>query len=342
MVFLGAPSPYSSHAVQIERIIRYTQVPPIHACTPYQMQAIAARFNTGHNEPHMPNELLATTGKEIWYVAPILPVRQIKQAAIEYPTQTVIQLCHHDKPFKMAAEEIIQVLMLNESAIQKATKLRPRHWRRSGSTGFRSWFASINCAFVRPGSLSTAILSKKRDAFELLYFSMVTDSLDEWFWYADRGMNGAAPDGSLSCQQPSSNCWRSVPSPQVPVLSPDNLELGELLAASPPFELDIRCPLRAGHCNPAAKFSHYRHIAAYQCFLWTITSIAASVSTVGHRRHGNPYLPSVLPQIEIRQIVNSWGKSRGVQFWSFTRSHRVSWRLIGRPSLRNRRIVLMP
>lgn len=35
-------------------------------------------------------------------------------------------------------EEIIQVLMLKESAIQKPTKFQGPHWRRSFSTGFKS------------------------------------------------------------------------------------------------------------------------------------------------------------------------------------------------------------
>lgn len=39
-------------------------------------------------------------------------------------------------------EEIIHVLMLNESAIQNATKFQGPHCRRSGSTGFKSWFVS--------------------------------------------------------------------------------------------------------------------------------------------------------------------------------------------------------
>lgn len=41
-------------------------------------------------------------------------------------------------------DEIIHVLMLNESAIQKATKFQGPHWRRPGSTGFKSWF--VSCA----------------------------------------------------------------------------------------------------------------------------------------------------------------------------------------------------
>lgn len=73
----------------------------------------------------------------------------------------------------MLAEAIIQVLMLNESAIQKATKLRLRHCRRSGSTGFKSSFVSINCAFVRPGSALTRSLSTHLEALESLIFSMI-------------------------------------------------------------------------------------------------------------------------------------------------------------------------
>ncbi|KAL8783503.1 MAG: hypothetical protein Q9195_009373 [Heterodermia aff. obscurata] len=39
---------------------------------------MAARLKTGHNEPQMPKDALLTTGKEIWYVAPIRPVMQMK------------------------------------------------------------------------------------------------------------------------------------------------------------------------------------------------------------------------------------------------------------------------
>ena len=72
----------SSYLVQIDLSIRVTHCPPIHDCTPYQMQAIAARLKTGHSEPQMPKEALLTTGKLMWYVAPIRPVKQMKQAAI--------------------------------------------------------------------------------------------------------------------------------------------------------------------------------------------------------------------------------------------------------------------
>lgn len=47
---------------------------------------------------------------------------------------------------------IIHVLMLKESAIQKATKLMCPHFRRSGSTGFKSWFVRKSCLLFKPGS----------------------------------------------------------------------------------------------------------------------------------------------------------------------------------------------
>jgi hypothetical protein len=52
-----------------------------------------------------------TTGKEMWYVAPILPVRQTKQAAMVYPSQTQIQLSHQERPTAgtIIEEDIIQV-----------------------------------------------------------------------------------------------------------------------------------------------------------------------------------------------------------------------------------------
>ena len=78
---------------------------------------MAARLNTGHKEPQIPKGERATTGKPIWYVAPIRPVRQTKQAEIVYPIQTQIQDCHHERPYSVIIElEIIHVLMLNESA----------------------------------------------------------------------------------------------------------------------------------------------------------------------------------------------------------------------------------
>jgi hypothetical protein len=40
----------------------------------------------------------------------------MKQAAMEYPSQTQIHDCHHERPATIIDEEIIQVLMLNESA----------------------------------------------------------------------------------------------------------------------------------------------------------------------------------------------------------------------------------
>jgi hypothetical protein len=64
----------------------------------------------------MPKDALLTTGKLMWYVAPMRPVEQTNAAAIKYPIQTQIHDCHHDMPSTTLDEEIIQVLMLNESA----------------------------------------------------------------------------------------------------------------------------------------------------------------------------------------------------------------------------------
>jgi hypothetical protein len=41
----------SSNFAHMLRIIKYTQVPPIHDCTPYHIHAMAARLNTGHKLP---------------------------------------------------------------------------------------------------------------------------------------------------------------------------------------------------------------------------------------------------------------------------------------------------
>jgi hypothetical protein len=78
----------SRQEFHIARIIKYTQLPPIQACTPYHMQAIAARLKTGHKAPQTPKEARLTTGNDMWYVAPIRPVRQTKHAAMEYPSYT--------------------------------------------------------------------------------------------------------------------------------------------------------------------------------------------------------------------------------------------------------------
>jgi hypothetical protein len=44
---------------------------------------MAARLRTGQREPQIPKELRAATGNEMWYLAPMRPVMQMKQAAME-------------------------------------------------------------------------------------------------------------------------------------------------------------------------------------------------------------------------------------------------------------------
>ena len=67
LVMPPVPGPSESRQLfQMARIIRRTQVPPIHACTPYQILAMAARLKTGHNAPQIPKDERLTTGKEIW------------------------------------------------------------------------------------------------------------------------------------------------------------------------------------------------------------------------------------------------------------------------------------
>jgi hypothetical protein len=99
---------------------------------------IAARLKTGQRLPHIPKDDRLTTGNPMWYMAPMRPVRQMKQPAMAYPIQTHNHDCHQDRPLTIMAELIIQVLMLKESAIQKPTKFHGPHWRRAGSTGLRS------------------------------------------------------------------------------------------------------------------------------------------------------------------------------------------------------------
>jgi hypothetical protein len=47
-----------------------TQLPPILAWTPYQIQAIAPRLKVHHRLPQIPKLVRATTGKVTWKIAP--------------------------------------------------------------------------------------------------------------------------------------------------------------------------------------------------------------------------------------------------------------------------------
>ncbi|EMD35441.1 hypothetical protein CERSUDRAFT_85420 [Gelatoporia subvermispora B] len=64
----------------IARSITNTQVPPMLACTPYQIHAIAARLKTHHRLPHIPKLVRATTGKVMWKMAPGRAFSTIKGA----------------------------------------------------------------------------------------------------------------------------------------------------------------------------------------------------------------------------------------------------------------------
>jgi hypothetical protein len=44
-------------------------------------------------------------------VAPIRPVKQMKQAAIEYPIHTQSHDCHQERPLAIMEDEIIQVFL---------------------------------------------------------------------------------------------------------------------------------------------------------------------------------------------------------------------------------------
>ena len=126
---------------------------------------MAALLKTGHNEPQIPKEARLTTGKLMWYVAPIRPVMQMKVADIVYPIQTQSHDCHQERPLTIMDDEIIQVFwegsglcactgyvertILNESAIQKATKFHGPHCLRSGSTARIVSFL-IHILFVFP------------------------------------------------------------------------------------------------------------------------------------------------------------------------------------------------
>lgn len=102
------------------------------------------RFKTGQSEPQIPKDALPTTGKEMWYLAPILPVMTMKAPAIEYPIQTQIHDCHQARPgFMMLADEIIHVLMLKESAIQKATCVLSAKRFCVGRLGVMAWYHGL-------------------------------------------------------------------------------------------------------------------------------------------------------------------------------------------------------
>ena len=70
---------------------------------------MAARLKTGHREPQMPKEALLTTGNEMWYVAPIRPVIQMKVPEMVYPIQTQSHDCHQERPLATWVELIIHV-----------------------------------------------------------------------------------------------------------------------------------------------------------------------------------------------------------------------------------------
>lgn len=50
-------------------------VPPMYDWTPNQITAITTLLRTGQNDPQIPKDARAVTGNEIWYTAPIRPVR---------------------------------------------------------------------------------------------------------------------------------------------------------------------------------------------------------------------------------------------------------------------------
>ena len=91
----------------LEQFVQY--IPPIHDCTPYQMQAMAALLNTGQSEPQIPKDARMPTGKLIWYVAPIRAVMQMKVPEMKYPIQTQSHDCHHDSPPMIIEDDIIHV-----------------------------------------------------------------------------------------------------------------------------------------------------------------------------------------------------------------------------------------
>lgn len=99
------------------------------AWTPYQMHAIAPRLNVHQREPQIPNDVRATTGNVMWFIAPGRALATMNGETIPYPSQTQIQACHQERPLVIMLDTIIQVLMLKQSAIQKAIKFLCFHVR---------------------------------------------------------------------------------------------------------------------------------------------------------------------------------------------------------------------
>jgi len=105
----------------IARNITRMHVPPMLACTPYHIQAIAPRLKTHHKLPKTPKLVRATTGNVIWNTAPGRAFKTRNGATATNPAHAQIQACHHDRPSWIMEDTIIQVLMLNMSATQNAT-----------------------------------------------------------------------------------------------------------------------------------------------------------------------------------------------------------------------------
>ena len=120
-------------------------------------------------------------------------------------------------------------------AHQNATKLRDLHCLRSGSTGFRSWFASMSWAAVRPGSLETASLSARRPNFDSLTFSMTLAILKVVLAPSNGSRRGVdSPDEILSRTFPPRSA-EEAPIPWLPTR--DNRKLPAGRDGVPPFEV---------------------------------------------------------------------------------------------------------
>jgi hypothetical protein len=113
-------------------------VPPMLACTPYQIHAMTPRLNVHHKLPYNPKDVLATTGNVICRILPGRAFITRNGLTTPYPIQTQIQACHQDSPAWIIEDAIIQVLTLKLSAIQKAKKLRCFHVLFSMGTGSKS------------------------------------------------------------------------------------------------------------------------------------------------------------------------------------------------------------
>ena len=120
----------------------------------------------------------------------------MKQPVMEYPIQTHSQACHQARPEAIMAEEIIQVLILKESATQNATKFHGPHCRSWLGTGLRSSLLSWPGVSSR---LHQSIRSACKLSRTMCWSSVIPDSFFTESIDAKRRSRGFAPSPILFC-----------------------------------------------------------------------------------------------------------------------------------------------